>query len=166
MASLQVDGSMLETSCGSPHYACPEVIRVSLLPSLKWLYMQLIMFSLMKLGREIRWTQGRRLVMWSHLVRIARRSTSLRRRQLETTARKNQERSLPDTVICAGRLSRVIAQNDRDWSSQTFLGTYYSYQVPYHFSFPFHSQLTFFWLSSFWLFEINSAALKRRIFFS
>lgn len=28
MASLQVEGSMLETSCGSPHYACPEVIRV------------------------------------------------------------------------------------------------------------------------------------------
>ena len=30
MASLQPGGSMLETSCGSPHYACPEVIRVSL----------------------------------------------------------------------------------------------------------------------------------------
>ena len=30
MASLQVEGSMLETSCGSPHYACPEVIRVRL----------------------------------------------------------------------------------------------------------------------------------------
>ena len=29
MASLQPMGSMLETSCGSPHYACPEVIRVS-----------------------------------------------------------------------------------------------------------------------------------------
>lgn len=29
MASLQPNGSMLETSCGSPHYACPEVIRVS-----------------------------------------------------------------------------------------------------------------------------------------
>ena len=28
MASLQPGGSMLETSCGSPHYACPEVIRV------------------------------------------------------------------------------------------------------------------------------------------
>ena len=28
MASLQPQGSMLETSCGSPHYACPEVIRV------------------------------------------------------------------------------------------------------------------------------------------
>ena len=28
MASLQPLGSMLETSCGSPHYACPEVIRV------------------------------------------------------------------------------------------------------------------------------------------
>ena len=32
MASLQPAGSMLETSCGSPHYACPEVIRVSLQP--------------------------------------------------------------------------------------------------------------------------------------
>lgn len=30
MASLQPAGSMLETSCGSPHYACPEVIRVSI----------------------------------------------------------------------------------------------------------------------------------------
>ena len=30
MASLQPEGSMLETSCGSPHYACPEVIRVNI----------------------------------------------------------------------------------------------------------------------------------------
>ena len=28
MASLQPEGYLLETSCGSPHYACPEVIRV------------------------------------------------------------------------------------------------------------------------------------------
>lgn len=27
MASLQVTGKMLETSCGSPHYASPEIIR-------------------------------------------------------------------------------------------------------------------------------------------
>ncbi|XP_036390993.1 serine/threonine-protein kinase BRSK2 isoform X4 [Megalops cyprinoides] len=27
MASLQVGDNLLETSCGSPHYACPEVIR-------------------------------------------------------------------------------------------------------------------------------------------
>ncbi|XP_054165364.1 serine/threonine-protein kinase BRSK2-like isoform X2 [Oppia nitens] len=27
MASLQMEGSMLETSCGSPHYASPEIIR-------------------------------------------------------------------------------------------------------------------------------------------
>uniref|UniRef100_A0A8C4QPQ2 non-specific serine/threonine protein kinase n=1 Tax=Eptatretus burgeri TaxID=7764 RepID=A0A8C4QPQ2_EPTBU len=27
MASLQVGDSLLDTSCGSPHYACPEVIR-------------------------------------------------------------------------------------------------------------------------------------------
>uniref|UniRef100_A0A8C7AKQ7 non-specific serine/threonine protein kinase n=1 Tax=Neovison vison TaxID=452646 RepID=A0A8C7AKQ7_NEOVI len=30
MASLQVGDSLLETSCGSPHYACPEVIRGAL----------------------------------------------------------------------------------------------------------------------------------------
>ena len=35
MASLQPAGSMLETSCGSPHYACPEVIRVSSVLPLK-----------------------------------------------------------------------------------------------------------------------------------
>ena len=29
MASLQPEGYLLETSCGSPHYACPEVIRVT-----------------------------------------------------------------------------------------------------------------------------------------
>ncbi|RDD39174.1 Serine/threonine-protein kinase BRSK2 [Trichoplax sp. H2] len=27
MASLQVEDAMLETSCGSPHYVCPEIIR-------------------------------------------------------------------------------------------------------------------------------------------
>lgn len=31
MASLQIDGSMLETSCGSPHYASPEIIRVCII---------------------------------------------------------------------------------------------------------------------------------------
>ena len=27
MASLQVPTKLLETSCGSPHYACPEIIK-------------------------------------------------------------------------------------------------------------------------------------------
>lgn len=38
MASLQPAGSMLETSCGSPHYACPEVIRVGTLEGYSVLY--------------------------------------------------------------------------------------------------------------------------------
>jgi serine/threonine protein kinase len=29
MASLQKTGRLLETSCGSPHYASPEVVTVS-----------------------------------------------------------------------------------------------------------------------------------------
>lgn len=36
MASLQPVGSMLETSCGSPHYACPEVIRVRVEHDFVW----------------------------------------------------------------------------------------------------------------------------------
>ena len=32
MASLQPMGAMLETSCGSPHYACPEVSKIWVLP--------------------------------------------------------------------------------------------------------------------------------------
>jgi len=30
MASFQPEGQLLDTSCGSPHYAAPEVILVSL----------------------------------------------------------------------------------------------------------------------------------------
>lgn len=40
MASLQPQGSMLETSCGSPHYACPEVIRVKFLTK-RFLFLKL-----------------------------------------------------------------------------------------------------------------------------
>lgn len=31
MSSFQAPGTFLDTSCGSPHYAAPEVIRVSLI---------------------------------------------------------------------------------------------------------------------------------------
>lgn len=34
MASLQKTGRLLETSCGSPHYASPEVVTVSLMSSI------------------------------------------------------------------------------------------------------------------------------------
>nr|XP_008536775.1 PREDICTED: serine/threonine-protein kinase BRSK2 [Equus przewalskii] len=36
MASLQVGDSLLETSCGSPHYACPEVIRLEHIQKHTW----------------------------------------------------------------------------------------------------------------------------------
>jgi BR serine/threonine kinase len=42
MASLQPAGSMLETSCGSPHYACPEVIRVCTTMRIKRIGMKLL----------------------------------------------------------------------------------------------------------------------------
>jgi serine/threonine protein kinase len=32
MASIQAHGRLLETSCGSPHYASPEVVKVRGLP--------------------------------------------------------------------------------------------------------------------------------------
>lgn len=85
MASLQPMGFMLETSCGSPHYACPEVIRVSRprdqqvhgraagttqcatcqqrIP-LKWVCSRFISVS----GREIRRPQSGRVVLWRYLV--------------------------------------------------------------------------------------------------
>lgn len=51
MASLQPNGSMLETSCGSPHYACPEVIRVSFfdLFNIGSRYLQLVVTKLKKI---------------------------------------------------------------------------------------------------------------------
>lgn len=33
MAALERGGKLLETSCGSPHYASPEIVAVSVLPS-------------------------------------------------------------------------------------------------------------------------------------
>lgn len=56
MASLQVEGSMLETSCGSPHYACPEVIRVFYL-------LNLLFLLLIKIKGEK--YDGRKADVWS-----------------------------------------------------------------------------------------------------
>lgn len=54
MASLQMDGSMLETSCGSPHYASPEIIRVRMkridtVPSILMITKQLICMIILTL---------------------------------------------------------------------------------------------------------------------
>ena len=51
MASLQVGEKLLETSCGSPHYACPEVIRVSACHDIMCVA-ALIMFSILS-GRAL-----------------------------------------------------------------------------------------------------------------
>lgn len=104
MASLQPNGSMLETSCGSPHYACPEVIRVSFF--FFHLYLLSLSFSVTLCfsssrpflrpdipvpnqpvdrvnsrgfaGRKIRRTESRCLVVRRDTVRAARRRVALR----------------------------------------------------------------------------------------
>lgn len=74
MASLQVDGSMLETSCGSPHYACPEVIRVREL----FLKPDYFLNTFCRLGREIRWAQSGCLELRCNIVCAACRCAAVR----------------------------------------------------------------------------------------
>lgn len=56
--------------------------------------------------------------MRCHTLRIARRRAAIRRRQSETAAREDQEGPLHHTIICAARLPRALAQNDRDRPQQ------------------------------------------------
>lgn len=68
MASLQVEGSMLETSCGSPHYACPEVIRVRQDISRCCTSVVLYHCDFFFVGRKVRWKKSRCLELWSYTV--------------------------------------------------------------------------------------------------
>lgn len=64
-------------------------------------------------GREIRWPESGRVVVWRHLVCIARRRVAFRRRQPEAALGEDKERPFPDTFVCATRVSRFAQANDR-----------------------------------------------------
>lgn len=60
MAAWEAGERMLETSCGSPHYASPEIVAVSLLGT-RHLRKQADL-----LGQSIPWLFFRYLVVWYH----------------------------------------------------------------------------------------------------
>lgn len=114
MASLQVEGSMLETSCGSPHYACPEVIRV-ISERRTCNYFK---FSISNSGGKIRWSKGGRVELRCNSLRFVSRSFTLRRRQSSEFAGKGQKRYFPYSAFHSRRLSKPSSVNDRSGSEQ------------------------------------------------
>ena len=58
-------GSMLETSCGSPHYACPEVIRVSITVSSRLPIKSNMVSSMLSVYFKGERYDGRRADVWS-----------------------------------------------------------------------------------------------------
>lgn len=124
MASLQPNGSMLETSCGSPHYACPEVIRVQISFFSVFVLNEsansyVIFFFFFLAGRKVRRTESGRLVVRRHIVRVARRRATLRRRQLTSAVGKSKKRCLSHTSFRTARLSEFTPGYDRGQSGKT-----------------------------------------------
>jgi serine/threonine protein kinase len=76
MAALERGEKMLETSCGSPHYASPEIVAVSLRAPCDSVFFTTSLTHLYLVGPHVSWVLIRHLVMRNHtLCSLDRRPT-------------------------------------------------------------------------------------------
>jgi hypothetical protein len=97
MAALERSEKLLETSCGSPHYASPEIVAVRF-------YFALSLFTTLTMrvkGTELPRLFVGHLVLRRHSLRASDRTASIRRRKHSQPPRQSQSRQ----IYHAGRLA-------------------------------------------------------------
>lgn len=102
MAALERGGKLLETSCGSPHYASPEIVAVRFYSIVRLLEAQTN--ELTAAGTQLPRILVRYLVVRNHSFRSPHRATSFRRRGRQSSSRQSQDWKLHNAPrIACGR---------------------------------------------------------------
>jgi len=113
MAAWEAGERMLETSCGSPHYASPEIVAVGREPWKKYTPDP-------HAGESVPWIFIGHLVLRDHPLRPPHRPITVRRRQYPIPPPKGQGRSVRDAQRDQRSGQRPVEADAREGSGEAY----------------------------------------------